>query len=85
MDSDEESNTTALIFDDDNDFYDDTGSDAEIDVENDSVEDEEDQESEWNWNENFIQNTNFPSKEVWGHMAISFTESMKAVDIFNKF
>jgi hypothetical protein len=85
MDSDQESNTSASSFDDDNNSYDDTESDVEIDDGSDAVEDEEKREREWNWSENFIQNTTFPSKEVKGHTTITFTTNMKLIDIFNKF
>jgi hypothetical protein len=84
MDSDQESNTSASSFDDDNNSYDDTESDVEIDDGSDAVEDEEKREREWNWSENFIQNTTFPSKEVKGHTTITFTTNMKLIDIFNK-
>ena len=84
MDSDEESNTTASSFDDDNDSYDDKVNGVEVDVGSNNMEDEENQESEWNWNENFIQNTSFPSKDVKRHTAINFTENMNPVNTFNK-
>jgi hypothetical protein len=95
MDSDQKSNTSDSNIDDESDFYDGNESDLEIDEEElavgngneeeDASETEDEEEFKWNWDGNYSPDTIFTSKEVKGHTTITLTNSIRPIDVFNKF